>query len=247
LASEHTRGGKTVQPGMTTPLEAVAFDLDSTLCQYELTVEEVVERAIQRAGFDEGQLGSPAELAAAYDTAWWAAEEQLRLPTDELRRTAWGRILSARGVDEADATRLADAYSEIRRETGMSLYDGVSRFLDDLRARYRLGILTNGPSDMQWEKVEKLGLTAAVDAVVVAGDFGIFKPDPRPFKELLGLLDASPPASLFVGNSYEHDIVGARGVGMRTAWVKADGTGECPNGAPDYVVARATDLREVLL
>jgi HAD superfamily hydrolase (TIGR01549 family) len=152
-----------------------------------------------------------------------------------------------RGVRESETRRLADAYSEIRRETGMRLFEGVPGFLADLRARYRVGILTNGPSDMQWEKLRKLGLTAAVDAIVVAGDFGVFKPDPRPFRRLTELLGTSPPTSLFVGDSYEHDIVGARGAGMRTAWVTADGAGGTAGNAPDHVVERAIDLREVLL
>jgi len=248
LETEHTRGGNAVQTAMTQPLKAVAFDLDSTLCHYALTVEEVIERAVTRAGFPAGHLGPPAELAAAYNTAWWTAEEQLRVPTEELRRATWTHILYDRGTaDEATALSIADAYGEIRRETGFRVFDGVPSLLEDLRARYRTGILTNGPSDMQWEKLTKLNLADAVDAIVVAGDLGIFKPDPRPFLQLLDRLEASPETSIFVGDSFEHDVVGARRVGMRTVWIRSNGKAENAGWTPNHVLRHVEDLRGILL
>jgi len=248
LATEHTRGGNAVQTAMTQPLKAVAFDLDSTLCHYALTVEEVIERALERVGFSDPRIGKFDELAAEYNAAWCKAEEELRLPTEELRRAAWTRILNGRGAaDEAAALSIADAYSEIRRETGIRLFDGVPSLLDDLRARYRTGILTNGPSDMQWEKLTKLNLADAVDAIVVAGDLGIFKPDPRPFLQLLDRLEATPAQSIFVGDSFEHDITGARRVGMRTVWIRSNGKAENPDWTPNHVLRHVEDLRGILL
>ena len=246
-AIEHTRGGNAVQPAMPHPLKAIAFDLDSTLSYYPLTVQEVIERAVARAGFPSGHFGAPAELAADYDTAWWAAEEELRVPTSELRRRAWSGVLEARGFeDPAAITRLAAAYGEIRRETGFRLFEGARSLLADLRKVYRLGILTNGPSDMQWEKLRTLELPSAVDGIVVAGDAGAFKPDPRPFRQLLEQLDASPEAAVFVGDSFEHDIVGAHGVGMCTVWISDDGDAtRVPK--PDHVISHVSKLREILL
>lgn len=156
---------------MQSPLKAVAFDLDSTLCRYALTVEEVIDRSLSRAGVADEQLASSRDLADDYNNAWWTAEEQLRVPTGELRRRAWIQILKGRGIEDDElATRISVAYGEIRSETGFRLYAGVSSLLAELRKRYRLGILTNGPSDMQWEKLRTLDLPNAVDAIVVAGD-----------------------------------------------------------------------------
>jgi len=229
-------------------LRAVAFDLDSTLCQYTLTVEEVLESAVTRSGLACDSFGALSDLAADYNAVWWSVEEVLRVPTEELRRRAWSVILEKRGIaDGSVACRLADAYSEIRDDSGFHLFDGVPALLDDLRERYRVGILTNGPSDMQWGKLRRLRLSESFDGIVVAGDLGVFKPDPRPFRRLLELLDAEPTEALFVGDSYEHDMVGAIGVGMRTAWVTEDGVVRDGRPAPDLVVERVTDLREVLL
>lgn len=248
MAIEHTRGGNAIQPAIPKSLKAIAFDLDSTLCHYALTVEEVIDQALKRAGIPDERLGSSSALADDYNRAWWTAEEQLRVPTEELRRRAWIQVLKDRGFDDDElATRISDVYSEIRCETGLRLYSGVSSLLADLRERYRLGILTNGPSDMQWEKLRSLSLPSAVDAIVVAGDLGILKPDPRPFRQLLEDLDAAPADSLFVGDSFEHDIVGAHGVGMQTAWVHSNGTAERADLTPDLVIEHVGCLRELLL
>ena len=250
---QHTRGGYADQPASDTimvqePFKAILFDLDSTLCRYRLTVAEVIEQALDRIGVKAQSLGSPESLAKDYNVAWWTAEDTLDLPTNELRRAAWKVLLERRGVEDPElAVRVADAYSTVREETGLELFEGARGLLQALRGRYRVGILTNGPSDMQWTKLRDLELVDAVDAIVVAGDLGIFKPDPRPFQQLLEVLDADASDGLFVGDSYEHDIVGARSVGLRTAWVTPDGA-QTPDGLPvDFVVNHATDLREVLL
>lgn len=233
---------------MSTSPKAILFDLDSTLCQYTLTVAEVIERALSRAGLAHDVLGPLDTLAKDYNDAWWATEDEYRTHVDEIRRLAWVALLETREAGDSDlARRLAQHYSDIRRESGLRLFEDVRPFLEDLKARYRVGILTNGPSDMQWTKLRNLELLDAVDAIVVAGDLGFFKPDPRPFRQLLEKLGAEAGDALFVGDSYEHDIIGARGVGIRTAWVTADGA-STPDGAPvDHTVARVTDLREVLL
>jgi 2-haloalkanoic acid dehalogenase type II len=233
---------------MISRLEAVAFDLDMTLCHYELTVEEVIEQALARAKVPKDTLGPIGRLADDYNSAWWATEEALAVPIDELRRRAWTRIVEEHGVAEPGlADRIADAFNEIRRETGVLLFDDVPAFLADLRARYRVGILTNGPSSMQWAKIEELGLKGAVHEIVVSGDRGVFKPDPAPFLELVEKLAVTAERALFVGDSFEHDIVGAHRIGMRTAWVTQHEAEEDGAIRPDYVVGRATDLREVLL
>ena len=233
---------------MMKSLTTVVFDLDSTLCRYQFTVAEVLEQALVRCGFASDRFGPIDVLADGYNAAWWAAEETVKASTEELRRRAWIGVLEQHGLAEVSVARdLADAYSEIRKETGLEFFPEVEAFLADLRVRYRTGILTNGPSDMQWEKLRDLDLVVAVDAIVVAGDLGFFKPDPRPFRRVLELLETEPSDAVYIGDSFEHDIVGAHGVGMQTVWVTPDGALHEGDVVPDAVVERATDLREALL
>jgi len=158
------------------------------------------------------------------------------------------RLLLERGTPPwAHGAALADAYGAVREETGVLPFDGAERLLLDLRRRYRLGLLTNGPSDIQWEKIRSLNFADRFDAILVAGDVRIFKPDVRVFRILLDRLDTPAHASLFVGDAYGMDILGAHNAGMRTAWVTQGGT--CPVGdvIPDVKIDDIGALREVLL
>ena len=60
-----------------------------------------------------------------------------------------------------------------------------------------------------------LGLAPLLDAVVLASDAGACKPDPRIFQLALERLGIPASASVFVGDSTERDVAGARAAGMR--------------------------------
>ena len=79
-AVEHTRGGNAIQPAMPNPLRAVLFDLDSTLCHYPLTVQEVIDRALDRAGFgDEPSLVATAALTVSVTVVEWVVDPSVPL------------------------------------------------------------------------------------------------------------------------------------------------------------------------
>jgi putative hydrolase of the HAD superfamily len=60
-----------------------------------------------------------------------------------------------------------------------------------------------------------LGLAAAVDAIVVSAEVGARKPDPRIFRVALEQLGCEAGKALFVGDSLETDVLGARAAGLR--------------------------------
>ncbi len=85
---------------------------------------------------------------------------------------------------------------------------------------YALAIVTNGASQRQHTKVDKLGLRPLVEAVVVSGDLGVEKPDAAMFNtaaEAAGV--PLGPDTWMVGDSPLHDIHGANRLGLHTAWL----------------------------
>ena len=232
---------------------AVAFDLDSTLSYYPASTQEVLGQALARAGEPIDRVGDLTAAAAIYDSLWVETERSCA-SIHETRARLWNHLLRAQNHgDPALADRLATAYDEVRRETGVCLFDGVEALLQWLRPGMRLGMITNGSTEMQWEKIDQLGLRDRFDEILVAGDLGIYKPDARIFLRLAQGLGVSPDETLFVGDSFASDIVGAASVGMKTAWIRpASGEEDIlrstgPTGVrPDYQWATVCDLREVL-
>ena len=192
-------------------------------------------------------LGDLDALARRYSELWLDNERSAE-SADALRLLITTELLDELGTgNQAIAMQLSHAYQTIREETGILSYPGVDALLADLKSKYRLAIYTNGRSDMQWEKIRALGFDRVMDTIIVAGDVGIYKPDPRAFALLLKELDVAAEQMLFVGDTYAADIVGAHHAGMQTAWV-THGEDEAIDGIqPTYVISETSLLREVLL
>jgi len=74
---------------------------------------------------------------------------------------------------------------------------------------------------------------------------GVRKPDPRIFLLGADALGLTPGEVMVVGDSYEKDIIPAREVGCRTAWLRGEPWDDAPvdGRAADMVI---TDLRELI-
>jgi HAD superfamily hydrolase (TIGR01549 family) len=226
----------------------ILFDLDHTLSYYPLSTAGVVAATFDRLRLSLEPFGSVHDLASRYDALWMTLERNAG-STDELRLAVWRRLLTERGLSaDGLAVRIAAQYGAVRRANGVRLFDGTRELLFDLRAAgYGLGLLTNGLSDGQWEKIRSLHIEHHFDAVVVAGDVDVYKPDPRAFAVLLDHLGARAPRALFVGDSYEMDVLGAHAAGLATAWVRPEGTVLPGNVVPLFAFPRAVDVREVIV
>jgi putative hydrolase of the HAD superfamily len=83
--------------------------------------------------------------------------------------------------------------------------------------------------------------------IMISEEHGWRKPHPKIFADTLATFDAEPQDALFVGDSPQDDLVGAKGVGMDVAWVNAQDV-TLPAGipAPDYTVRAIPELERVL-
>ena len=100
---------------------------------------------------------------------------------------------------------------------------------------------------MQWAKVRASEAGGFTDAVVVSGDLGIHKPDPRIFALALSKIDSKADTTLFVGDNPEADIAGASGVGMQTAWMRLGRQWPLEHLRPDYVLDHVFEVRGIVL
>ena len=92
-----------------------------------------------------------------------------------------------------------------------------------LKTRYRLGVITNGPSDLQRTKLARSGLDAWFPVQVISREVGVAKPDPRIFAIALERLGVTAAEAVYVGDSPKHDIEGAHASGIKAVWLQRDG------------------------
>lgn len=75
-----------------------------------------------------------------------------------------------------------------------------------LRSFYILGLITNGPTNAQWEKIQELNLNGYFDCILVSADLPWEKPDERIFHTACKYLGVEPHRTIMVGDKLETDI-----------------------------------------
>lgn len=91
------------------------------------------------------------------------------------------------------------------------------------KANIRLGLITNGASDTQRLKLKALGIEPYFTTVVVSGELGMAKPDPRVFASALKQLELEPAAACHVGDNLTTDVAGANAAGLVSVWINRHG------------------------
>jgi putative hydrolase of the HAD superfamily len=221
----------------------LVFDLDDTLYP---------ERDYVRSGFRaaarwlEGAHGVPA--AAFFDACWGLFEGGLRGSTfDE----ALAR-LDARGPGVVAG--LVAAYREHEPE-GLTLFDDARDALDRFGARGPLGLITDGPLGVQRAKARALGVEPRFAAPVYSDALGgrdAWKPSPRPFLEVMRVLDAAGADCAYVADNPRKDFKAPRALGWRTVRVRRAGgehalaEPEGPEWAADVELATLDALDDAL-
>ena len=129
----------------------------------------------------------------------------------------------------------------------VTLSSGCTGLLDELRQRYRLGVITNGPAEVQQHKFDHTGVSEYFEMFLPSGEVGVEKPDPRIFHIALDRLGLAPREAIFVGDHLDLDVMGAQRAGMKAVWYNPQRwPSEFPHIVPDAEIGRLQDLMAVL-
>lgn len=223
---------------MTSSPKLVLLDLDDTLCEYS---------AARRARLRRAFLGGDNPTAHAHLDL-----DLDRLVADSIAREPHGsdhfqQLFADHGVDDPAISARAAAWFNANRLHGLECFPGVHRDLarlrDALPAGGKLGLVSNGPAAIQRGKLARFDLDPFFDLVLISGEVGIAKPDPRIFSLALAQAGMAATAPIMVGDSLDHDVAGAQSAGIATVWIKRNGE-PLPAGqtVPNWAVASLTEF-----
>jgi putative hydrolase of the HAD superfamily len=141
---------------------------------------------------------------------------------------------------------LAELHRGIARKRLRS-YPQVQETLTQLHSQYRMAVVSDAQSAYAVPELRAVGLLNYFNPIIVSGDYGYRKPDPRLFQTALDALQVRPEQALFVGNDLYHDISGAQQVGMKAILASFEqGPTSNQSIAPDYVITRFADLPQAI-
>ena len=192
---------------------AVLFDVDFTLIHPGPRFQGVGYASSCAAyGIDV----DVAQFDAAVAGASGLLESPDQLYDDGLFVRYTSRIIELMGGSGPDVTTVARAiYEDWAEHRHFELYDDVPGTLVALKSLgFQIGLISNShrPLDSFGSHFELDGL---ISATVSSSDHGFLKPHPSIFQAALRLMQVRPEEAVMVGDSFSHDIVGARQAGMR--------------------------------
>jgi putative hydrolase of the HAD superfamily len=160
---------------------------------------------------------------------------------DEVWSEIYTRWLSLVGIEKPVAERIKEA---IRTHPFKHLFwacmdEGTPQMLDWFRERgYRLGVISNAEGQIR-RLLEHAGIDSKFDVIADSGMLGVTKPDEGIFRYALESVGVKASKSVYVGDIYDIDVIGARRAGMLPVLVD----GRPDSGARDCItIACVLDL-----
>lgn len=224
-----------------TRIQAILFDFGGTLDGNGLHWRERAYRFIQRKfphvsreEFDQADRASVENFVASGD----GRRCNLKQTADAIFTGIYERLeldLEIRDSFLHDFCRDAERWLHKNRQ-----------WLASLRTDYRLGVISNNFGNTKgW--CDDYALSPLLDVIVDSAVVGIKKPDSGIFRAALSELGVSADEAIYVGDTYLDDMVGAKSVGMWTAWLVGDQPDTCQeSSAADYQLSQLQDLSQFL-
>ena len=242
-------------PPAGSPVDAVIFDINGTIVDIETeewgrTTLRQISRYLSYLGIACGtselvelvrggvrrQVEASAERHPEFDAValWRSAIDTLS--GGDTSSASGARAWAAPILSDADLPlHLAQLQRALSRRR-LRPYPEVEEVLAALRPKYKLAIVSDAQKAYARHELAESGLAGYFDAIVVSGELGFRKPDPRIFQAALTAVGTTADRAIFVGNDMHRDVFGPAQVGMRTIFTPTRfGDKDFPGAKPDYV------------
>lgn len=221
-------------------IHGVVFDVDDTLYP---------ERDFVRSGY----LAAGEHLRELLDRS------------DNFEDWLWDRFVSGKtarafndlnkifklGLDDEGIRKLVDVY-RFHFPT-IEPYDGIRELIYKLGREFVLGVVSDGPAQMQQNKIFAMGFAGCFDAVVLTDDLeeGSGKPDPAGFEVVSDALFVSHENCLYLADNPTKDFIAPNKLGWMTVRYVRKGQIYANHSAPDggepqHVITSDKELLRIL-
>ena len=196
----------------------IFFDIDDTL------VDQSFAQQAAALAFQKEHIAVFPEPPDVFAKRWYSVAEKHfdryfsgEISFQQQRRARLQEMFRHdRELTDADADSLFLSYLQ-DYEDNWRLFPDVMPCLTALEG-YGLGIISNGDSEQQKQKLEMMEIDRCFSVVIISGDKGVAKPLPGIFIDACEQVGKSTEQCLHVGDSLEADAKGSSAAGMMGAW-----------------------------
>ena len=225
---------------MSNPIiKGVVFDLDNTLLDFMKMKEFAVKAGIKgmiEAGLVVDEKKSYNTIISIYEEYGW--ENQTAF--DVFIKNQIGYVNNKYLAAGIVAYRRA-------REANLMAYPNVNKTLMALaKSGIKLAVVSDAPSREAWMRIYYLNLYHYFDVVITFDDSQERKPSEKPFKMALDAMELRPSETIMIGDWPERDIVGAKKIGMKTAFARYGDTFGTKNSGADWDLVDIYQLVDII-
>ena len=224
---------------MLTRWDWILFDADDTLFHFDSFAG--LQRLFQHYNVDFSRTDY--EEYDAVNKPLWVEYQNGAITAQQLQRRRfqpWADRLNVT-ADELNSGFL-NAMAEI-----CSPLEGATDLLNALKGQVKMGIITNGFTQLQQTRLERTGFRDHFDLLVISEQVGQAKPHPAIFDYALEKMgNPARERVLMVGDNPASDILGGINAGMATCWLNMHER-DLPEGIePTWQVASLRGLQDKL-
>lgn len=219
-------------------LQGMLFDLDDTLYPEYSYVQSGFQAVSQEL---EDQTGI--EAKRLFNSLMKQFEAGVRDHHFDILLRAWDI--------EADVEHLVEVYRG--HYPDIELYSDARPCLEELNNRCKLGMITDGQTKKQRQKINALGIADYFDPILISGTYGdeYWKPSPKMFLDATRSFDLPPERIAYVADNAKKDFIGPSKIGMHGIQILRDGLyseTEAPQSewAPDMKIHSLDELTELI-
>ncbi|MGH1382809.1 MAG: pyrimidine 5'-nucleotidase [Shewanella xiamenensis] len=222
-----------------TPYDWVLFDADETLFYFD-AFEGL---KLMFTGFGVEFTQADFEEYQRVNKPLWVAYQDGKISAAELqtiRFEPWAARLnvSPQILNSAFLAAMAEICAPL---------PGARELLSALQGKAKLGIITNGFTELQTVRLQRTGLQHHFDILVISEKVGIAKPDVGIFEHALELMGRPAREQvLMVGDNPHSDIQGGINAGIHTCWYNVHGHAAPAGITPHYQVNSHQELQQML-
>ncbi|WP_112182440.1 MULTISPECIES: HAD family hydrolase [Paraliobacillus] len=228
-------------------MDTIIFDLDDTLYDQTLPFKKAVVKQFKQTFTDEEHtklyIASRKYSDALFHKSITGEVTTVELQTYRITEACkeFGITISYQEAIEFQATYLAE-------QKKITLFKEVEELLEALfKEKKQLAVLTNGEKAHQTMKIKQLGLSKWIpeDHLFISGEIGHAKPESEVFNYIEEKLQLDKAKTIYIGDSFENDVVGAKQAGWQSIWLNHRHRMPTTLAQPDKVIYHAKDLIEV--
>ncbi len=175
----------------------------------------------------------------------WTLYSQGKITKKTLQRERFiGALTTVEEISDEQALAINDDFIARIMQKGI-LIDGAKELLDYLYPKYKIHILSNGFTEMQYKKMDSAGLSSYFDKVILSDKVGINKPHPDIFVYALNEIGKNRNEVIMIGDNVVNDIQGAYNCEIDQIWFNPEDISP-GDIKPTYTVKKLDEIKNIL-